>query len=258
MKIINSLKDWRKIRKTLCNNAIGFVATMGNLHEGHESLIARSLKDNDITVLTIFINPTQFNDKKDLENYPKTLEQDKSIAEKLRVDFLFLPQAEEIYPDDYKFMITPNTYCSKILEGEHRPNHFTGMLTIVLKLFLIIKPSRAYFGEKDYQQFKLIKDMSEAFLLDLEIICCPTIRNKYGLPFSSRNNLLTSDELSQASLFSKLLLSKLEPKEIKNQLEQKDFQIDYIEEYNNRRFGAVKFNNVRLLDNVPRNDESEV
>jgi pantoate--beta-alanine ligase len=147
-------------------------------------------------------------------------------------------------------MITENTPYGTMLEDKHRPGHFSGMLTVVLKLFLLIKPARAYFGEKDYQQFKLIKDMSKAFLLEVEVISCPTIRNQYGFPFSSRNNLLSSNELTKASLFSELLNSGLKTQDIKSQLEQEDFKVDYIEEYDSRRFGAVRFKNVRLIDNI--------
>ena len=250
MNIITEVKEWQQIRKTLNNKPIGLVPTMGNLHQGHASLIEQSVKNNEITILTIFINPMQFNNKEDLENYPKTLEKDCELAKELGVDYLLLPDRDDIYPDNYNFRVTENSDYSTMLEGEYRPGHFTGMLTIVLKLLLLTNPTRAYFGEKDYQQLQLVKAMAEAFLLETEIIPCPIIRNDSGLPLSSRNNRLTPKELEVASLFSKLLTANLSLTEIKNKLTETGFVVDYIEENNGRRLGAVKLGNIRLIDNV--------
>ena len=250
MQIVKSVKKLRKIIKSLNNDSIGIVPTMGNLHQGHTSLIKKSLEDNDKTILTIFVNPTQFNNKEDLDNYPITLEEDQVLAEKLSVDILFLPQYEEIYPDNFNFKIINDDHFSKIFEGKYRPSHFTGVLTIVLKLLLIIRPNKAYFGEKDYQQLKLVQDMTKAFFLETDIVHCKTIRNIDGLPLSSRNNRLSSYGLKKASLFSRLLKSNLSTQEIKNKLVQEGFKVEYIEEYNSRRLGAVKFENIRLIDNI--------
>ncbi len=250
MQIVKSVKEIKSIIKALNNYSVGLVPTMGNLHQGHTSLIKKSLEDNDKTILTIFVNPTQFNNKEDLYNYPITLVADQSLAEKLRVDVLFLPQYEEIYPDNFSFKVINNDYFSEIFEGKYRPNHFTGVLTVVLKLLLITRPNKAYFGEKDYQQLKLVQAMTKAFLIDTDIVPCKTIRNEDNLPLSSRNNRLSPYWLKKASLFSRLLNSGLSTHEIKNKLVQKGFKVEYIEEYNNRRLGAVKFENIRLIDNI--------
>ena len=250
MKMITSLREWKKIKKSLSSKSIGLVPTMGNLHQGHAHLINQSIRGNDLTIVTIFINPTQFNDKNDLAKYPKTPEKDNILAEKLGVDYLLMPKYKEIYPDNYSFRVASNTDYSKILEGAYRPNHFEGMLTIVLKLLLLISPSKIYFGEKDFQQYKLVEKMCKGFLLDVSVVCCQTVRDQNGLPLSSRNTLLSPEELDKASLFSKLLGSSLKPQDIRNQLEQEGFVIDYIEEHDDRIFGAIRFNNIRLIDNI--------
>ena len=253
MQVINSIKEWQQIKKTLNNITIGFVPTMGNLHHGHSSLMERSVSDNNLTILTIYINPTQFNHKEDLANYPKTLEKDQILAKNLGVDYLILPSYEEIYPDNYNFRVTENSEYSLMLEGASRTGHFTGVLTIVLKLLLITSPTRVYFGEKDYQQLHLVREMAKAFLLDTEIISCPTIRNEDGLPLSSRNNRLSEIELKKAALFPELLSSNLVSSAVKTELESVGFMVYYIEEYEGRRFGAVKLWNVRLIDNIRMN-----
>jgi pantoate--beta-alanine ligase len=250
MQIVKSVKKLRTIIKSLNKDSIGLISTMGNLHQGHTSLIKKSLEDNDKTILTIFVNPTQFNNKEDLDNYPIILVEDQRLAEKLGIDLLFLPQYKEIYPDNFSFKVTNDDNFSKIFEGKYRPNHFTGVLTVVLKLLLITKPNKAYFGEKDYQQLKLVQDMTKAFLLDVDIVPCKTIRNENNLPLSSRNNRLSPCDLKKASLFSKLLNSDLSTHKIKSKLVQEGFKVEYIEEYNNRKLGAVRFENIRLIDNI--------
>ena len=146
---------------------IGFVPTMGNLHQGHLSLLERCCTENDISVLSIFINPTQFNNKNDYTNYPQTLEQDLALAEKAKVDYILMPTYSELYPDDFAYQVS-ETKISQELEGKFRPGHFTGMLTVVLKLLLLVKAHRAYFGEKDYQQLQLIRGMAKSFFLETE------------------------------------------------------------------------------------------
>jgi pantoate--beta-alanine ligase len=253
MQIIRSLAEFRKIRQNLSSNSIGFVPTMGNLHAGHQSLLEYSVANNDLSILSIYVNPTQFNNKADLKNYPRTIEEDCALAKKLRVDYILIPQYEEIYSDNYAFRISENTELSKILEGKCRSGHFTGMLTIVAKLLLITKPTKAYFGEKDYQQYLLVKEMSESFFLDTQIIALPTKRDNNGLALSSRNNLLSTAQLQQAPLFPRLLSSaKLSEKEISQLLTKEGFIVDYIKTYKNRRFGAVKLGKVRLIDNFEK------
>lgn len=254
MKIINSIKEWQTIRKQdlFKNKSIGFVPTMGNLHAGHESLLLRSTNENDLTILSIFVNPTQFNDPNDLKNYPRTFEEDINMAKQASVDFILAPQYDDLYPDNYRYKVSENIF-SKELCGKHRPGHFDGVLTVVLKLLSLVKPDRTYFGEKDYQQLQLIKDMVMAFFLDIEIIPCPTIRDTNGLALSSRNNLLSIEHRAMSHQFYQLLNSDLSIPEIVAALKTSGFEIDYIEEHFGRRFGAVKLGNVRLIDNVKIN-----
>lgn len=251
MKIFHNIKEWRDFRKQplFLNQSLGFVPTMGNLHQGHLSLCNRAKQENNYAALTIFVNPTQFNNINDLNNYPRTLEHDLALAEQTGVDFVFIPNYAEIYHDNYRYQIH-ETELSKLLCGKHRPGHFNGVLTIVMKLFNLIKPQRAYFGEKDFQQLQLIKDMVEAFFLDIEIIPCPTLRDERGLALSSRNNLLSPEQKRLAPRFHELLASNENLSAITNSLEQLGFKIDYIEEQFGRRFGAVHLGDVRLIDNI--------
>ncbi|MDF1612194.1 pantoate--beta-alanine ligase [Stygiobacter electus] len=196
--IIQSIEECKLLCRSFLtiNKKIGFVPTMGALHQGHETLFKRSVSENDVTIASIFVNPTQFNDPKDLENYPKTFYKDLEILNNNSVEYLFYPEYQDLYPDGYTFRVSKNKF-SKILCGSFRPNHFDGVLTVVLKLLNVILPHRAYFGEKNYQQLKLIEQMCKAFFLDVERIACPTIRDYDGLALSSRNILLTMDERKQ-------------------------------------------------------------
>lgn len=250
-KIIKSISEWNQLKKSNAfkEKKIGFVPTMGALHSGHISLIETCINENDISVVSIFVNPTQFNDPKDLERYPRTFEDDLHLLKKIKVDYLFYPGAKEIYPDNFKYRVVEDE-LSKILCGAFRPGHFEGVLTVVLKLLNIIQPDRAYFGEKDYQQYKLIDGMCRAFFLNVEIIPCPTVREDDGLAMSSRNLLLKSEERAHAVNFPKLLQSNKSPQQIKAELENLGFKVDYIEDYAGRRFGAVHLGKVRLIDNV--------
>jgi pantoate--beta-alanine ligase len=250
-QILESIFEWRKVRTnpSFSEKSIGFVPTMGALHAGHESLLKRSVSENDITIASIYVNPTQFNDPNDLKNYPKTFNQDLEMLERNGVEYLFFPKYDDLYPDNYTFRVTENDF-SKILCGAHRPNHFDGVLSVVLKLLNIVSPHRAYFGEKDYQQYKLIESMCKAFFLDVEIIPSPTIRENDGLAMSSRNLLLSSEARTKAAAFPKLLMSSKSDSDISNELELLGFRVDYIQSINGRRFGAVHIGNVRLIDNV--------
>lgn len=248
-QVIKQIREWKEVRNSLQKKSIGFVPTMGALHEGHLSLIRKSVSDNDITVVSIFVNPTQFNDKNDFKNYPVTFESDLAKLESEKVEYLFYPEYEEIYSDDFRYEINEKEFSKKLC-GAHRPGHFTGVLTIVMKLLNIIKPTKAYFGEKDYQQYLLIKGMAEAFFLDCEIIPLPLIREKDGLAMSSRNKLLTEKERKLAPRFYHWLKSDNSIDTIKDKLEEEGFKIDYIEEIDERRFGAVHLGKVRLIDNV--------
>lgn len=249
MNIVTDLFEWQQIRKKFQSQSIGFVPTMGNLHAGHMSLCERARAENAIVVVSIFVNPTQFNQASDFEHYPRTLEQDKILLQQQKIDYLFLPEADAIYHDQYQLQVTESE-LSVLLEGEHRPGHFTGMLTIVLKLLNLVQPTHAYLGEKDYQQLLLIKKMVDAFFLPINIIGCPIIRDRDGLALSSRNARLSAEQRIQASHFPRLLHATLPLEEIKKQLENLHFKVDYIAEQWSRRLGAVWVGDVRLIDNI--------
>lgn len=211
MEIINSvkeLKDKLYIHKSQ-KRSIGLVPTMGALHKGHISLVEKCSKENDITVVSIFVNPTQFNDKKDLERYPRTLEADCKLLGNIKVDIVFAPSVEEIYPEpDTRIFSYPPT--DTVMEGKYRPGHFNGVCQIVSKLFDFVEPDKAYFGEKDFQQVAVIKAMVKDKKYSIEIIQCPIIRENDGLALSSRNALLTSQERLIAVNISKVLKNSIE------------------------------------------------
>jgi pantoate--beta-alanine ligase len=211
MEIINSvkeLKDKLYIHKSQ-KRSIGLVPTMGALHKGHISLVEKCSKENDITVVSIFVNPTQFNDKKDLERYPRTLEADCKLLGNIKVDIVFAPSVEEIYPEpDTRTFSYPPT--DTVMEGKYRPGHFNGVCQIVSKLFDFVEPDKAYFGEKDFQQVAVIKAMVKDKKYSIEIIQCPIIREDDGLALSSRNALLTSQERLIAVNISKVLKNSIE------------------------------------------------
>ena len=249
MRIFKTLEDWRAFRKTLTSNMrLGFAPTMGNLHEGHQSLFIKSKKENDYTATSLFVNPTQFNRSDDFTHYPRTLEADIELMSNAGVDFCILPTEQEIYTDGYNYQVQENELC-KIMEGTHRPGHFNGVLTVVMKLLQLIKPTHAYFGEKDYQQYLLIKGMVEAFFMDIEIIPCPTIREKSGLDHSSRNNRLSKEQKLVAEEFAQIFLQNKSCELIMEKLQKMGVGIEYIEEHKNRRFAAVIIGDIRLIDN---------
>ena len=249
LQVVHSLSHWRRVRDSLGDRTVGLVPTMGALHDGHASLLKRSVAENDVTVLTVFVNPTQFDQPDDLAHYPSTLDADRLLAESLGVDYLLCPDSREIYPDGYAYKVSESDF-SRQLCGAHRGGHFDGVLTVVLKLLHLTRPRRAYFGEKDYQQLELVRGMAEAFFIDVEIVACPTVRESDGLAASSRNHNLTSHERAKAPEFSRLLKSPQTSKDIADQLEKRGFRVDYVEEILGRRYGAVHLGQVRLIDNV--------
>ncbi len=189
----------RKIESLGPGSTIGFVPTMGALHKGHLSLIDCSLKQNDVTVVSIFVNPTQFNDKSDFKNYPRTLEADLKILRTINCDIVFTPAESEMYdkPDSFEYDFG---HLDKVLEGKYRPGHFTGVARIVTRLFEVVTPHKAYFGLKDFQQLIIIKKLTEDLKLPVRIISCPTVREKDGLAMSSRNSLLSAEQRKHAPL----------------------------------------------------------
>lgn len=186
------------------NKSVGLVPTMGALHEGHASLVKKSVTENDITVVSVFVNPTQFNDPKDLETYPRTVDADCALLESIGADYVFIPSVDEMYPvpDTRRFEFPP---VSTVMEGAHRPGHFNGVCQVVSRLFYIVKPDRAYFGEKDWQQIAVIKAMVDNLGLKVQIVECPIVRDADGLARSSRNALLSKDERAIAPEIFKAL-----------------------------------------------------
>ncbi len=248
-KVFSKIDEWLTFRSTLQGKTIGFVPTMGALHEGHLSLIQRSKAENDITIVSIFVNPTQFDQPEDLRKYPRVYKEDLNLLAQQEADFVLLPEYEQLYPDHFSYQIHENN-LSKGLCGASRPGHFTGVLTVVMKLLNIIQADRAYFGEKDYQQLQLVQGLVQAFFMPTKIVPCPTIREPDGLALSSRNRLLSEQARAKAPLFYQLLQSKCSVHQLKEQLKQHGFEVDYIEDHLGRRYGAVYLEGVRLIDNI--------
>ena len=197
MKIVNTVADLKAALATCPREDIGFVPTMGALHAGHRSLVERARRENETVVVSVFVNPTQFNDKNDLKNYPRTPEADCAVLEAAGADVVFMPSVEDIYPE-------PDTrefdfgQIDKVMEGATRPGHFNGVAQVVSRLFALVNPARAYFGEKDFQQIAVIKAMVKQLNIDIEIVECAIVRGEDGLALSSRNELLTPEHRQAA------------------------------------------------------------
>lgn len=249
MNTVTQLSEWRAISATLNDKSIGFVPTMGHLHAGHLSLIKESVKQNDITIVSIFVNPAQFNEATDFENYPRTVEDDLEKMQGLSVDYVLMPDAKELYPDDYQLKVSEKG-ISDCGEGLYRPGHFDGMLTVIMKFFQIVQPACAYFGEKDYQQLLLVKKMVEAFFLPVQVIGCSTVREASGLAMSSRNSRLSEDGKIHAAEFARLLRVAVTPEEAMNSLTAAGLKVDYVIDKWQRRLAAVWLEGVRLIDNI--------
>lgn len=292
MIVLNSATETKKLLNSLRNKqkTIGFVPTMGALHKGHISLIDKAKTDCDVVVASIFVNPTQFNDLSDLKNYPRTFETDCQMLESAGCDILFAPEVSEMYTleelERKKQHIEDKNWTEgktvdfglleKVMEGAHRPGHFNGVAQVVSKLFRIVEPDKAYFGQKDFQQLAIIKSMVKQLALPIEVIACPIMREPNGLAMSSRNERLNPEQRKIASLISKILfkvkelqnsksvddLKKLASQDIKT---EPQFELEYFEiadtttlqpivTFNATQhpaaFIAVKLGPVRLIDNV--------
>lgn len=259
---------------------IGFVPTMGALHDGHLSLIKAAKNENEVVVASIFVNPTQFNNPDDLRNYPRTLETDKEKLISTNTDFLFYPTVEEMYPpNEVEKEVFDFGQLEKVMEGKHRPGHFNGVAIIVSKLFRIVNPDVAYFGQKDFQQLAVIRQLVKQMKSSIKIIGCPTIREPDGLAMSSRNTLLSKEERKEASVISQALFfvrdnwrqvgqAMIRQKAIEKIEASGMMQVEYLEIADEealqpvadsgfskpaRCFTAVKLGKVRLIDNVSLN-----
>ena len=224
MRVVSTKAELKSLLDAcrLEGKSISLVPTMGALHEGHASLVRRSVAENDVTVVSVFVNPTQFNDKNDLKNYPRTLEADCALLEKEGADIVFAPTVEEMYPeeDTRVFAFSP---LDTVMEGACRPGHFNGVAQIVSKLFYAVEPDRAYFGEKDFQQLAIIREMVRQLSFDIEIVGCPIVRENDGLAMSSRNTLLSAEERERALTISRTLFRSLEYAKGNNLAETKAF-----------------------------------
>jgi pantoate--beta-alanine ligase len=211
MKVVKTVVEVQQLLATPLNNkeVVGFVPTMGALHSGHIALVKRARKECDVIVVSVFVNPTQFNDKNDLARYPRTLDADVQLLQEAGCDVVFAPGVEEIYPK-------PDTrvfdfgMLDKVMEGVHRPGHFNGVGQVVSRLFDIVKPTRAYFGEKDFQQLAIVREMVNQLHYNVEIVPCPIVREADGLAMSSRNTLLTPEQRAAAPLIAKTLFAAVD------------------------------------------------
>lgn len=275
---VSTKKNLRNLLNLLGNKdkSIGFVPTMGALHAGHISLVRAAKEENDIVVASIFVNPTQFNDAADLERYPRNFEKDQTILEVSNCDILFAPDVSEMYPQaedwshDFK-------HLDSILEGKFRPGHFNGVGQIVKKLLSLVKPDKAYFGQKDYQQFLIVKQLVKDFRMKVKLVCCPIIREEDGLAMSSRNIRLSPGDRKKAAHISRVLLAVKEKAKsqtdtyllkefaIRKLREIDNFEVEYFEiakvndlsplshlseETRAIALTAVKVGGIRLIDNM--------
>lgn len=211
MRLVQTINEMKRLSKEAIDKGktIGFVPTMGYLHEGHLSLVKKAREDNDIVVVSIFVNPTQFGPNEDFNRYPRDLERDLRLLEPLNVDYVFYPSVEEMYPKNYSVYVD-EVELSKYLCGAKRPRHFRGVCTVVTKLFNIVKPTRAYFGQKDAQQFRILRRMVQNLNMDIEMIEMPIVRESDGLAMSSRNVYLNEEERKEATRLHKSLLKAKE------------------------------------------------
>lgn len=247
LQTIAAFRDWRK--ENAGTASIGFVPTMGGLHQGHLELVKRALDENELVVVSIFLNRTQFNKQEDLDKYPAVFAEDLRALESLGVDAVFAPSYEAMYPDDYRFKISESELSGE-LEGEHRPGHFDGVMTVVMKLLMIVDATRAYFGEKDWQQLQLVKGLVTSFFLPVEIVSCPTVREASGLAMSSRNRRLSPEGLEKAARFNQILDTAEDEAEARLDLSKAGFELEYVTDREGRRLAAVVLEGVRLIDNV--------
>jgi pantoate--beta-alanine ligase len=273
---INETKDWLKSRREE-GQSIGFVPTMGALHEGHLSLIRRSKCENDITICSIFVNPIQFNNREDLAKYPRNPEQDAKMLNEAGCDVIFAPSVAEMYPESELISLNIEFgMLDKVMEGKFRPGHFKGVAIVVKKLFDIVRPARAYFGKKDFQQLAVITFMVRVLKIPVEIIPCETVRELDGLAMSSRNMRLTIAERNLAPAIYQVLLKVKEKRgklpvwelkewAVKKIQEKPELQVEYfeigdreslmpLENWNHKEdavaFVAVFLGDVRLIDNI--------
>lgn len=264
MKIFRTrsqLEKWRRdLRKSL---SVGFVPTMGALHQGHLSLVEKAKQQNDVVIVSIFVNPTQFSPKEDLKKYPRPYRNDLMLLRSLKVDALFYPRDEkQVYPEGSDVVVKPRAHLNQILEARFRSGHFEGVATVITKLFGMIQPHKAYFGEKDFQQLKVIEALVEDLFLPIKIVAVKTKREASGLAMSSRNRYLDAESQHAAARLYKTIKTSVSLSVAKQKLKKFGFDLQYLEcwspdlKHKQKRYGrwlvAAHFKGVRLIDNVIR------
>lgn len=242
VKTVNELQE--KLQHAGAKKSVGFVPTMGALHKGHISLVEKAAKENPVVVVSIFVNPTQFNDPKDLERYPRDLEADLKMLEKSGVSMVFAPSVKEMYPepDTRKFDFG---LLETVMEGKHRPRHFNGVAQVVSRLFEMVKPDNAYFGMKDFQQVAIIKNLVKQLSSPVEIVACPIIREESGLAMSSRNELLNAEERANAAIISETLQKA---KQLTGQKSVKELTEWMVENINKNPYLSVEY--IEIVDDL--------
>ncbi|MFN3282706.1 MAG: pantoate--beta-alanine ligase [Pseudothermotoga sp.] len=260
MQVIKTVSHMKKLADDLRKQkTIGFVPTMGYLHQGHLSLVRRSRAENDVTVVSIFVNPTQFGPNEDYKSYPRDLNRDLSMLEKEQVDFVFAPEVEEMYPKGYSTYVNEES-LSRYLCGKSRPGHFRGVCTVVTKLFNIVKPHRAYFGQKDAQQFRVIRRMVRDLNMDVEVIECPIVREPDGLAMSSRNVYLSTQEREQALALNRALklAESLHKSGEKNASRIIEKMTDYLSTFDKLKIDYIEIVDEESLEPVTRIDNKVI
>lgn len=250
MNVHSSIEQWLTFRRKQPVWQVGFVPTMGGLHEGHAALIRRSVSENPQTVVSLFLNPTQFDQAADLDNYPAERQADLDLLQQWGVDHVLAPEPQGIYPHGYRYRVTENDLSGRFC-GAHRAGHFDGVLTVVLKLLNLVQAERAYFGEKDWQQLSLVRDMVKDLFLEVKIIGCATQRDADGLALSTRNKRLDERQRQLAAQLHRQLGTQKTPQDVAQALDELGFEVDYVEDFAGRRLAAVRLGDTRLIDNIP-------
>jgi len=252
VKVVRTIAEAREALEPLREGSIGLVPTMGSLHEGHLALLRTARAENDTVVMSLFVNPAQFGDETDLARYPRDEEHDLDVAREAGVDVVFAPAADEMYPPGFQTWVDV-TQLGAILEGRFRQGHFKGVATVVLKLLNVVRPTRAYFGQKDAQQVEVIRRMTRDLALDVELRVVPTVRDDDGLALSSRNVLLSPEERATARALPSALATRDRDVALAR-LTEAGLEIDYVEIADFEPptlVGAVRVGSTRLIDNVP-------
>ena len=259
MRLVRTIAETRDALEALRTGTIGLVPTMGALHEGHLSLLRAARDECDTVVMSLFVNPAQFREGADLQSYPRDEERDLELARAEGVDLVFAPSVEEMYPPGFQTWVDV-TELGSILEGQFRPGHFRGVATIVLKLFTVVRPTRAYFGQKDAQQVEVIRRMIRDLALEVELRVLPVVRDEDGLALSSRNALLSADERQRALALSRALGTRDRDAALALLTAANGLKVDYVEvaDFDPPTLaGAVRVGSTRLIDNVPLEGEEQ-